>query len=167
MDYKVIYSNRRTLCLQIKSDSSIIVRAPKRTSKLAITQFIEKHLDWISKKLALVASRPKFDSFTNDEIKELKHKVLELVLPRVEYFSKIMSVTPNKISVTSAKKRLGSCSSTGNINFSFRLAFYTMEIIDYIVVHELAHIKEMNHSKQFWKIVEAYIPNYKELKKKL
>ena len=86
---------------------------------------------------------------------------------RVSYYSKIMGVTPSAVKVNSAKTRWGSCSSKKSINFSWRLALADDDVIDYVVVHELAHLKEMNHSPRFWKLVEEILPNRKDYRKRL
>ena len=78
-----------------------------------------------------------------------------------------MGVSYEKVSINSAKTRFGSCSSRKTLNFSYRLALYPYEAIEYVCVHELAHLTEMNHSKKFWAIVEKYLPDYKERKKLL
>jgi len=78
-----------------------------------------------------------------------------------------MGLSPNSLKINSAKTRWGSCSSKANLNFSWMLMMADDEVIDYIVVHELAHLRQMNHSPQFWEIVEKYIPDYKERKKRL
>jgi hypothetical protein len=78
-----------------------------------------------------------------------------------------MNLYANKIGITAAKTRWGSCSGRNNINFSWRLMMAEPEVIDYVIVHELAHIKEKNHGKQFWRLVEKYEPDYRERKNKL
>ena len=78
-----------------------------------------------------------------------------------------MNLSYGRITITSAKTRFGSCSSQGNISFSYRLMLYPIEAREYVVVHELAHLLEMNHSKRFYAIVERYMPDYKERRKKL
>jgi len=86
---------------------------------------------------------------------------------RVSYFSKLMSVSPTAVKITSAKTRWGSCSAKKSLNFSWRLVMAGDDVIDYVVVHELAHISEMNHSQRFWAIVEDVLPDYKERQKRL
>lgn len=163
MEYKIIYAKRKSLSLQIKPDLSICVRAPFGTSKKYIDEFVSSHKEWIDRKIKEIGSRS-FNpySFSDKEINNLKKKTLEIVVPRVEYYASLMGLKPSKISVSSAKRRFASCSSLGNLNFSFRLCLYPCEAIDYVIVHELAHMKEMNHSKRFWAVVEKYMPDYKE-----
>lgn len=168
VEYEIIYAKRKSLSLQIKPDLSIVVRAPFGTSKKYIDDFVIGHNDWINKKINEISSRSVNPySFSGKEINDLKKKTLEIVLPRVEYYSRLMGFSPNKVSVSSAKRRFASCSSCGHLNFSFRLCLYPDKAIDYVVVHELAHLKEMNHSKRFWAIVEKFMPDYKERQKLL
>ena len=167
MNYEIIYSKRKTLCLQITNDLRIVVRSPHRVSKASIDDFVNKHSDWIEKKIAQMKSRPAINELSCDDIEALKKNTEEIIAPRISYYSNLMGLSPNKISISSAKKRFGSCSSQGNINFSFRLALYPQEATEYVIVHELAHLKEMNHSKKFWQIVEKYMPDYKERRKLL
>jgi len=86
---------------------------------------------------------------------------------RTEEIAKKMSVTPNSVRINNAKSRWGSCSADKNISYSWRLIMADEEAVDYVIVHELAHIIEMNHSPRFWTIVGSVIPNYKDCKKRL
>jgi len=86
---------------------------------------------------------------------------------KVINYAKQMSVTPIAVKVNSAKTRWGSCSSKKSLNFSWRLIMADDDVVDYVVVHELAHIIEMNHSARFWAIVERVLPDYNERQKQL
>ena len=97
----------------------------------------------------------------------LKAKALPYLTERTEYFAKIMGVKPTGIKITSAKKRFGSCSGKNSICYSWRLMQYPAEAIDYVVVHELAHIIYKNHGKNFYKLIEKYLPDYKKREKLL
>ncbi len=164
MEYEIIRSKRRTMSLQVKRDGKVIVRAPLTMSQGVIDDFVSKHIEWIKSKQELVKNAHSLEDFDKNEINILKERVRSIILPLVEYYSIKMGVSPNKISINTAKTRFGSCSSKKNINFSCRLALYPYEAIEYVCVHELAHLKEMNHSKRFWKIVEEQLPDYKSRK---
>lgn len=166
MEYDIIYTKRRTLCLQVKNDLKIVVRSPKGISKKVIEKFVSDHTDWIKSQIEKLKALPSLPQ-SDDDINALKLKTKEIIAQRIDVYSKLMNLKPERVSISSAKKRFGSCSSKGNLNFSFRLALYPVEAIDYVIVHELAHLKEMNHSKRFWKIVEKYLPDYKERQKLL
>lgn len=165
VEYSVIYSKRRTISIQIKSDGCVVVRAPFGCSKELIQRFVSSHTDWINEKKMLVKSKPSIDNLSKEDIVKLKSKVKEIIDPIIAYYSGLMGVSPGRVSINTAKSRFGSCSSKGNLNFSCRLALYPYEAIEYVCVHELAHLKEMNHSKKFWAIVEGVLPDYKARKK--
>ena len=168
MDYEIIYSKRKTLGLEVKPNLKIIVHAPYRLDKKYIDDFVQSKSDWINRTLEKLSSRTVNPyRFSDVEINEMKKKTLSVVIPKVEYYSSLMNVKPKRISASSAKRRFASCSSKGTLSFSFRLCLYPEEAIDYVVVHELAHMKEMNHSKKFWAVVEKYMPDYKTRRKLL
>ena len=91
-----------------------------------------------------------------------KKRAFEKISERVEYYAKIKGYTYNKINITNAKRRWGSCSSLGNLNFTWRLIMAPLSVIDYVVIHELVHLEEKNHSKKFWSKVKVLMPNYEE-----
>ena len=167
MNYEIIRSKRRTVSLQVKLDGRIVVRAPLHTSEKAINDFVIKHVDWIKKKQDLVKAVQDTEDFDENEVKALKARLKEIIAPILEHYSEKMGVSYDKFSINSAKSRFGSCSSKKTLNFSYRLMLYPYEAIEYVCVHELAHLREMNHSKKFWAIVEAYLPDYKARKKLL
>ena len=167
MDYKIIYSARKTLALSIV-DCQLVVRAPYKTTKKRIEEAVKKHQSWIDKH---IASQQKKNALTTDltqaDIKQLKKEARKYFLEKTEYFANIMGLKYGRISITSAMKRFGSCNSKGNICFSYRLMLYPEAAREYVVVHELAHLREMNHSARFYKIVEGVLPDYKARKRLL
>lgn len=168
MDYKLIRSKRKTLSLEITENLEIIVRAPKRLSQKVIDDFVFSKSDWIEEKIKLISERVKNKkNYSNNDILILKQKAKRILPEKIEFWSNKMHLYPSNVKVTSAKKRFGSCSAKNSLCFSFYLFDYPDEAIDYVVVHELAHIKEHNHSKHFWKVVESYLPDYKEREKLL
>lgn len=179
MNVKIIRSNRKTLAIQINPDLSVTVRAPIYAPQRDIERILREKEGWIQKHIEKIreqeAKRKKTqgekgeygefverDYLTNEEIKKLADKALQYIPKRVSYFAKQIGVTYGKITIRNQKTRWGSCSSKGNLNFNCLLMLTPPEVIDYVVVHELCHRKEMNHSGAFWSEVEKVIPDYKE-----
>ena len=167
MEYEVKYSSRRTIALSIK-DLRLIVKAPYGTPRAKIEEVILSHQKWIEKHLAMQAERAsKFANLTDEDIKRLKKLARAVIPAKVECYSALMGLKYGRITITSAKGRFGSCSSEGNLAFSYRLMLYPEEAIDYVVVHELAHLVELNHSQRFYRIVASVLPDYKARQKLL
>lgn len=173
MNVKIIRSNRKTLAIQINPDLSVTVRAPMYAPQSDIERilrekecWIQKHIEKIremkEKKKETQGESVESEYLTNEEIKKLADKALQHIPKRVSYYAKQIGVTYGKITIRNQKTRWGSCSSKGNLNFNCLLMLTPSEVIDYVVVHELCHRKEMNHSVAFWAEVEKVIPNYKE-----
>ena len=167
MNYTVKRSNRRTVGLEITGDCKIIVRAPKRMSEVEIAEFVNKYQSWINKKLPEAQKRAEKSRKIDSNEESLRQAAVEIIPPLVERYSKIMGLKPTSVKITSAKKRFGSCNGKNGICFSWRLMAYPIEAIEYVVVHELAHIKHHNHSAKFYTLIEKYMPDYKERQKLL
>lgn len=162
MEYTLIYEKRKTLSLKVSSDLSVVVKAPKGLSRAEIDCFVSAHKTWIEKAKARQEKRTATENaFTNERIAELRACVEETIPQRVAFYAKIMGVQPSGIKITSAKTRFGSCSGKNSLCFSWRLMLYPPEAVDYVVVHELAHIREKNHSPAFYAVVAAVLPDYK------
>ncbi len=139
----------------------VLVRAPKSADQKAIDSLVEGNLNWIEKTILKQALRRERSPLpTEAEIKELKAKAKETLPEKVEYFSRLTGLKCTGIKITSAKTRLGSCNGKNSICFSYLLMRYPDEVIDYVVLHELAHTKHHNHGKQFWSLVKKYMPDY-------
>ena len=162
MEYSVIYSKRKTVGIKVTNDLQVVVHAPRGLSRNIIDDIVNKHTKWIEKRIKLIKEQPIKSPLSQEEINNLKRKTAEIVTPLVEDYAKQMGVAYSKISITSAKKVFGSCTSKRHLNFSFRLSLYPTEAIEYVVVHELCHLKEMNHSARFWAEVERVLPDYKK-----
>lgn len=171
-DYRIIRTRRKTIGLEISPDLQITVRAPYHLSDVRIREFVESKQTWILKHLAIIQDRQAHDPIPAGVIsdKELRHMTEEarIIIPeRVKYFAKIIGVTYGQITIRHQKTRWGSCSSSGNLNFNCMLMATSPELIDYVVVHELCHRKQMNHSPLFWKEVEEILPDYRNLRSRL
>lgn len=171
MKVTVIRSNRKTVAIQVNSNLSVTVRAPRSVSEKDIEEILKKKEAWISKhieKIKEIKERVEAEpteKLTREKVIALAEEALKVIPERVEYFAKVIGVTYGKITVRNQKTRWGSCSSKGNLNFNCLLMLAPPEVLDYVVVHELCHRKQMNHSKAFWLEVEKVLPNYKEVRK--
>ena len=171
MKVTVIRSNRKTVAIQVNSDLSVTVRAPYSASEKDIEEILKKKEAWISRHIEKIKkTKERFEAeptekLTREKVIALAEEALKVIPERVEYFAKVIGVTYGKITVRNQKTRWGSCSSKGNLNFNCLLMMAPPEVLDYVVVHELCHRKQMNHSKAFWLEVEKVLPNYKEVRK--
>lgn len=166
-DYKVIYSDRRTLSLSVK-DGKLVVRAPRSTPEQKIKEAVLSHQNWIQNHIAKQKQMAKnHPEPTPEEEREMRKSARSILTAKTAYYAEIMGLKYGRISITGARTRFGACSSKGNISYSFRLMSYPEEAIDYVVVHELAHLAQMNHSDRFYKLVESVLPDYKERQKLL
>jgi predicted metal-dependent hydrolase len=162
MTFKLIYSKRRTVALQVNRRGEVIVRAPKRAPLKFIEGLVEQRRDWIARALERVKPPvgPVRPLSTKDK---LEFKLL--VCERAEYFAGLMGVKFRKLSIRNTVSRWGSCSRSGDLSISRRLILAPREILDYVIVHELAHLTHHNHSHSFWTMVENYYPNCRQKRK--
>ena len=167
MDYKIVRTSRKTLALEIKSDGTLLVRAPLFASKQRIEVIIKAKADWIEKTQKKMALKEKPLRLSMEEAKNLRRRAKEEFLPRLRYLSERFDLPFGKLTITSARTRFGSCSPKNNIALSYFLASYPQEAIDYVMLHELCHTKEHNHSKSFYGLLEKNMPNWKERQKLL
>ena len=168
---EIIRSRRKTVEIRVNVDLSVTVRAPLRMSRREIDDFLRKKEAWIRKNICRMEDERRFfreqgEHFPGpEEIRELKDRAYLVIPEKVAYFAKILGVNYGRITIRVQKTRWGSCSSKGNLSFNCLLMKAPPEVLDYVVVHELCHRKEMNHSPQFWNEVEKVQPGYREPKK--
>ena len=160
MEYQLIRSRRRTLGLQLKPGGTILVRAPLRAPKWQIEAFLRQNWDWVERQRARQAALPRAESLTEQELAELKKRARRVFLARAAFFAPVVGVSYTRITVRSQRTKWGSCSAKGGLNFNCLLLLAPTEVLDYVVVHELCHRLEMNHSPRFWAEVERVLPDY-------
>lgn len=169
MQVEVVYSSRKSVAIQIKPDGTVVLRAPYGVPKRELNRILEEKRSWIEAHLQGLeerkAEQENVPKFSMEEIKELANKALKYIPERVRHFAPIVGVHYSRITIRNQKTRWGSCSTKGGLNFNCLLMLTPPEVIDYVVVHELCHRKEMNHSKAFWAEVEKVLPEYKTAKK--
>ncbi|OCN02699.1 hypothetical protein A7X67_14090 [Clostridium sp. W14A] len=163
---KVQRSKRKTMSLSVNRNGEIIVKAPLFLKNEVIEEFIGKHEMWLTKQLYFWNERAAREralalAMTPEKIAALKERARAVLSERVNYYSKIMGVHPVGLKITSARTRWGSCSAKNALCFSYRLILLEPDAVDYVVVHELAHIREKNHGPGFYREIEKYLPDYR------
>ncbi len=205
LDYKILYSKRKTIELRFENANTLLIKAPKNTNPQSIANILSRKADWISKTRLKLSQRWPVPKMAADEqilllgewreleINPVGHKKISLsesgkiviskdlamqgaqvLIPFyrqithywVHHFADLYSskwqLTYKSIRINSAKTRWGSCGANNTLNFSWRLAMTPLLSIEYVVAHELAHIKHHNHSKAFWQFLEQMMPHYKQ-----
>ena len=169
IEYELIRSKRKTLSIQVKPNGDVVVRAPLRLAKKHIDEFVIEKADWIEKtvKNARARNEQRTDKnpFTQAELDRLKRQARVEIRNLVWEYAPVIGVGYGRISIRAQKSRWGSCSREGNLNFNCLLMLAPDPVRRYVVVHELCHRLEMNHSPRFWAHVEAVIPDYREQRK--
>jgi len=167
-DFEIIRSERRTLALEITDNAKILVRAPRHCPRAYIQSFVDNHADWIDSHMQKQRLRAQIRPQLSDEdCEDLIKRAKNEILPLVEYYAGIMRLSPTGIKITKATKRFGSCSSKNRLCFSFRLMQYPQAAIEYVVVHELAHLVHHNHGRDFYALIKSVLPDYKQRNKLL
>lgn len=165
MKYTIKYSARKTMQIEINRQAELIVRAPVGTPQRTIDAFLQQHEEWIRvhcrKRMDYLKAHPEPDEREKQEL----IRAAKAYLPQKTYaYAERMRVKPTGVKITSARMRFGSCNQKNGICYSWRLMRYPQEAIDYVIVHELAHILHKNHSREFYRTIEKYMPDYKTRK---
>lgn len=157
-------SKRKSAAIKITADMQIVVFVPLYVSDNEIERMVISKSKWIDKHMLKVQStideRSKLEKITFEQVKELADQAVEYIPKRVKYYAEKENFVYNKITIKNLVSRWGSCSTKGNLNFNCLLMLTPDYVIDYIVVHELCHLREMNHSEKFWAEVEKIMPDY-------
>ena len=159
---RLVKTFRNSYSIRVNSKDTLTVRAPLFATQTGVTALLDKHFNWIEKRIPTVDSQTENGKAPDEEqIKELADKAKEYLGIRLPYFARLLDVRYNNVTVRCQKTRWGSCSAKGNLNFNCLLSLAPTEVFDYVIVHELCHLKEMNHSPAFWHEVEKIIPDRK------
>ena len=168
-EYQVIRSARKTMTLEVRRDGNVIVRAPLRTGLPRIKRFVNQKQEWVLGCLERTKEyreqKPLSADLSESKRNVYIRKAKETITKRVSYFARLMGVSYRNITIREQKTRWGSCAANGKLNFNWLLILAPPEVLDYVVVHELCHRREMNHSQAFWKEVEKILPDYRERQK--
>ncbi|MGN1298223.1 MAG: M48 family metallopeptidase [Clostridia bacterium] len=161
--YTLIKSRIKNMYIHIK-DGNVIVKAPNRLKEKYIYDFVNRKAKWIYEKVKESKTNPKIQEKIEQEDMERLSKIVE---ESVRKYSITLGVAPKKVRIKDIKYAWGSCSSKRNISINMHLAKKEEKVIEYVVLHEICHLVYMNHSKDFWNLVEKHMPRYKEYKKML
>jgi len=168
--YTLKVSNRaKRLRLAVYCDGAFVVTAPKNIHPNIIEKFIIQRSQWVLDKIDYFSNFS--GSFKTKNTKadylEYKEKAHNIAEEKILKFNKLYKFKFNKINIKNQKTRWGSCSRKGNLNFNYKIALLPERLSEYIIVHELCHLGEFNHSRKFWNLVSKGIPDYLEIKNEL
>jgi predicted metal-dependent hydrolase len=170
IDYTLKISKRaKRMRVAIYCDGSCVVTAPKTINHSMIEKFLIAKSQWVLDKIEYF-SKLKGSAWkmgTQEDYTKYKNKAFEIAETRIQYFNKFYGYKWNKITIKNQKTRWGSCSKRGNLNFNYKIALLSPQIADYIIVHELCHLGEFNHSQRFWNLVSKSMPDYFEIRNDL
>lgn len=155
---------QRRINFIVHQDGALVVTAPKSCSVALIKEMLAKNEKWITKQ---IGTRQKNITVDERVVKYMKKALRPVVHAKLMQFNEYYKFTYNRVSIRHQKSRWGSCSTEGNLNFNCKLMCLSDELRDYVIVHELCHLQEMNHSQKFWRLVKETIPRYKELRQEL
>src|SRR3989338_2415384 len=174
MEKKIVYTHKKSkrakrMRLAVYCDGSVVVTSPFGIQQSLVEKFISDKKQWILSKILFFKSvdSKAIRTFSHKDYLENKDKAYELVHERVRFYNEAYGFSFNKISIKNQKTRWGSCSRKQNLNLNYKIVFLPQKHQDYIIVHEMCHLKEFNHSRKFWALVEKALPNYLDIKKEL
>ncbi len=173
IEYRLVRSQRKTIGIEITPDGLVIVRAPKRASKSTINEVLRERYQWIldHQKKAIERKKEKEDylseakPITIEEVRELADRMREEFVPRVREYATRLGINYGGITIRNQRTRWGSCSSQGGLNFNCLLMLMPPDVMDSVIVHELCHLKEPNHSERFYAEVLRVFPDYRKCEK--
>lgn len=165
---RVVFSNRRTMCLQVLDSGEVVARVPHGTSQASVDALVASHKSWLNKaQLRAQERRAKTVRLSSEDVADLKKKAREALVPRVFELAERLGVQPTRVTIRNQKTRWGSCSAKGAISLNCQLMLLDDELRDYVIIHELCHLVHFNHSARFWSLVQRYVPDAPALRRAL
>ena len=166
--YRLIKRKRHySYTLSVHAGGMVILTVPKRTSDMQIKRFIALKKQWLLEHVQKSSDSRGLSTINREEYKQHKEHARSLIRARLQELNKHYGYIYNRIAIRANTSRWGSCSTLGNLNFDYRIIFLPEHLQDYILVHELCHLRELNHSSRFWSLVAETIPHYRECRKAL
>ena len=174
MEKTILYTHKKSkrakrMRLAVYCDGSVVITSPFGVQQSIVEKFVSDKKQWVWDKILFFNSidSKAIRTFSRKDYLENKDNALVLVNERFRFYNKIYGFSFNKIYIKNQKTRWGSCSCKQNLNLNYKIVFLSQKHQDYIIVHEMCHLKEFNHSRKFWALVEKALPNYLEIKKEL
>ena len=166
--YKIVRrKGMKRMLLSFSSKGELVLTAPRLTPAFFINAFLEKSQTWIDTHLAHITSRQDVVSHQKSDYVEKRDEARKIIELRVKDLATMYGFQYQKISIRNQRTRFGSCSRTGNLSFHYCIAFFTPEERDYIIIHELCHLRHFDHSPAFWQEVAKLAPHYARIRKNL
>ena len=167
LDYVIkTHQRAKRLSLSVYSDNRLVVVVPPGYARSKqVEQFVKDRAEWIAKQQRKLAQQQPLIKNTRTNYLKYKEQARSLIQDRLQSFNQLYKFKIGRVAVRNQQTRWGSCSH--NLNFNYRLIFLPTALIDYIIVHELCHLQELNHSQKFWHLVEQTIPDYKLRRRQL
>lgn len=168
LDYTIKkYKRSRNIKISIGTNGRVLATGPTWVSKKMIENFVKEKEVWILEQLEKfkINYKPKKETYPSFHSSQARAK--KLITERLKHYNKHYNFEYNRVVIRRQKTRWGSCSAKKHLNFNYKLYFLPLELCDYVIVHELCHLQEMNHGKNFWKLVAETIPDHKERRKKI
>lgn len=174
MEKTISYTHKKSkrakrMRLAVYCDGSVVITSPFGVQQSIVEKFVSDKKQWVWDKIRFFKSvdSKAIRTFSHKDYLENKDNALVLVNERFRFYNKVYGFSFNKIYIKNQKTRWGSCSCKQNLNLNYKIVFLSQKHQDYIIVHEICHLKEFNHSRKFWALVEKALPNYLEIKKEL
>ena len=167
VQYRVVRSRRRTLAIEVRAGGEVLVRAPVFASDVEIRAFVQAEQDWVISHVHKMKGQAPKGEWTQEETLRLCSEAHSILPALVERTAQAMGLHPVGITITAARTRYGSCSAKGRVSFSCYLMDSPLEAVEYVVAHELCHLRHMNHGPKFYALLEKFMPDWKARKKKL
>lgn len=147
--------------------SGLTVTVPWYANRWLAEGFILKNSDWVLQAIEKANNNPFTNIFKDKKYQDYKEKAREFIADRLAHYNSLLQSPYEKVFIKNQRKVWGSCSSKRNLNFNYKLLFLESALADYVVVHELCHLREMNHSKKFWDLVGSILPDYNDRRREL
>lgn len=157
----ILRSRRKSISAEVDSDGRLVLRVPQWADAALIDRFLREHAEWIDRHRACPPQPDVRDGLAPAEIAALRAQAQALMPALCERFAPLVGAWPERVRITSARRRFGSCSGRANLCFSLYLCLWPQAAAEYVCVHELCHLLHRDHSPRFWREVERVMPDYR------